>query len=363
MPRHNRRDEPHRYTVQVQKAAYPTLERLLRTGRLVPLERPAHEPDDHIKGVASRNTYRLAPGSEIDIVQDQAILIDGQTVHASAYRLPTWAYAALRQQSSSFLQYTGMDELLARLRDPASSPANIYRRLEQAVATGRVTDACRAAPTSSTVTDVCWLRDETLLHQTPTGHWFMTFAFTVRSLLPTAPQQQATDIGLDLGWTKLTVACHANGTVKTFRPTPLVIPQGRLSPGAADLLDTLTYASGRLDAERVIDHVLRHGRHVFAERLTHRNVTPQFRYRGRDHALHDYHFAWLPQALNTARRRFTRVNPAYTSQTCAQCGHRDAANRRGEAFECTKCRARADADVNAAHVILLSGRGELPRAG
>ena len=116
MPRHNRRDEPHRYTVQVQKADYPTLERLLRTGRLVPLERPAHEPDDHIKGVASRNTYRLAPGSEIDIVQDQAILIDGQTVHASAYRLPTWAYAALRQQSSRFLQYAGMDELLARLR-------------------------------------------------------------------------------------------------------------------------------------------------------------------------------------------------------------------------------------------------------
>jgi len=43
-----------------------------------------------------------------------------------------------------------------------------------------------------------------------------------------------------------------------------------------------------------------------------------------------------------------RVDPAYTSQTCASCGfvHRD--NREGDTFTCMACGHRAHADVNAA---------------
>lgn len=39
---------------------------------------------------------------------------------------------------------------------------------------------------------------------------------------------------------------------------------------------------------------------------------------------------------------FVRVNPAHTSQTCAECGHVDAANRRGKAFQCRGCGHRAE---------------------
>lgn len=46
------------------------------------------------------------------------------------------------------------------------------------------------------------------------------------------------------------------------------------------------------------------------------------------------------------------VNPAYTSQTCAQCGHVAAENRQTQsAFACVKCGHTAHADVNAARVI------------
>jgi IS605 OrfB family transposase len=42
---------------------------------------------------------------------------------------------------------------------------------------------------------------------------------------------------------------------------------------------------------------------------------------------------------------------AYSSQTCAVCGHVDAASRSGERFCCTKCGVVAHADVNAAKVL------------
>jgi putative transposase len=46
------------------------------------------------------------------------------------------------------------------------------------------------------------------------------------------------------------------------------------------------------------------------------------------------------------------VNPAYTSQDCAECGHRDRRNRKTQAtFKCLKCGHTDNADVNAARNI------------
>ncbi len=57
----------------------------------------------------------------------------------------------------------------------------------------------------------------------------------------------------------------------------------------------------------------------------------------------------------SAGREFIQVDPAYTSQTCSACGHRDAANRNGKDFLCLSCGHRDDADVNAATNILRAG--------
>ena len=47
------------------------------------------------------------------------------------------------------------------------------------------------------------------------------------------------------------------------------------------------------------------------------------------------------------------VDPAYTSQTCSQCQHVDAASRISQAeFKCTNCNYEANADDNAAENIL-----------
>src|SRR5262245_8504386 len=46
--------------------------------------------------------------------------------------------------------------------------------------------------------------------------------------------------------------------------------------------------------------------------------------------------------------RREQVNPAYTSQTCPECGYLEKANRKGDEFQCQKCGHRGDADQIAA---------------
>ena len=65
-----------------------------------------------------------------------------------------------------------------------------------------------------------------------------------------------------------------------------------------------------------------------------------------------------------AGRELVLVDPAYTSQTCSDCGILDPASRDGKKFCCRACGVELDADVNAAVNVLhkaLAG-GNLPAA-
>lgn len=59
----------------------------------------------------------------------------------------------------------------------------------------------------------------------------------------------------------------------------------------------------------------------------------------------------LIQRLKFASERLgvqvVEMNPAFTSQTCSRCGHKDNASRNGEVFACTGCGWVGDADLNA----------------
>ena len=59
-----------------------------------------------------------------------------------------------------------------------------------------------------------------------------------------------------------------------------------------------------------------------------------------------------------AARTIVAVDPRYTSQTCAECGHVAKDSREDECFRCVACGHADNADVNAARVILL--RAESP---
>jgi IS605 OrfB family transposase len=55
-----------------------------------------------------------------------------------------------------------------------------------------------------------------------------------------------------------------------------------------------------------------------------------------------------------------KVDPAYTSQTCSNCGHRDRKNRDGSDFQCKGCGHSMDADYNAAINIAAKGAVNSP---
>ncbi len=57
-----------------------------------------------------------------------------------------------------------------------------------------------------------------------------------------------------------------------------------------------------------------------------------------------------------AGRQFVKVNPAYTSQTCSSCGHRQKMPLDVRVFACPCCHAQLDRDLNAALNILSIGR-------
>ncbi|MFI6564229.1 RNA-guided endonuclease InsQ/TnpB family protein [Streptomyces sp. NPDC050534] len=78
-------------------------------------------------------------------------------------------------------------------------------------------------------------------------------------------------------------------------------------------------------------------------------------------ALHSWAFAQLGEFIVYKAKRagvpLVFVDPAYTSQTCAECGHVDKRNRVDQGlFICRGCGVVAHADRNASHV--LARRGE-----
>ncbi|MEV8563872.1 transposase, partial [Streptomyces sp. NPDC051917] len=77
-------------------------------------------------------------------------------------------------------------------------------------------------------------------------------------------------------------------------------------------------------------------------------------------AVHSWAFAQLGQFLAYKARRagvpLVLVDPAYTSQTCAECGHVDKRNRASQArFPCRSCGVVAHADLNASRNIARKG--------
>ena len=67
--------------------------------------------------------------------------------------------------------------------------------------------------------------------------------------------------------------------------------------------------------------------------------------------------------LEYKAHRVEKVNPAYTSQRCHQCGHVAADSRRGERFKCVSCGYAGNADINAAFNILALGTGAAGQGG
>ena len=74
---------------------------------------------------------------------------------------------------------------------------------------------------------------------------------------------------------------------------------------------------------------------------------------------------FLTYKAEEAGRTLKFVNPAYTTQDCSKCGHREAKELSDREHHCTKCKYRVPRDFNSAENILalgLDGLGFIPRS-
>jgi putative transposase len=74
-------------------------------------------------------------------------------------------------------------------------------------------------------------------------------------------------------------------------------------------------------------------------------------------------FTHLLCKAEEAGRAVVRVNPAYTSQTCSACGHRQAMPLSVRVYECSQCGLVIHRDHNASHNILAEALQACGRAG
>jgi putative transposase len=70
-------------------------------------------------------------------------------------------------------------------------------------------------------------------------------------------------------------------------------------------------------------------------------------------------FSKLSSKAEEAGRKYIAVNPAYTSQTCSTCGHRQKMPLDMRVFTCPCCHLQLDRDLNAAKNICSLGRQAL----
>ena len=113
-------------------------------------------------------------------------------------------------------------------------------------------------------------------------------------------------------------------------------------------------------ANRVITAALEHKAQIAIEKI---DATSMSRF------LTQSQFAKLRQSLTYKAERVglpvpIEVPPAYTSQTCARCGHKSAENRpKQDRFCCVQCGYAANADRNASEIIALRGLQQIKQGG
>lgn len=186
------------------------------------------------------------------------------------------------------------------------------------------------------------------------------------------PRNVETALGVDLGVTN--IATTSDGEIMTSEPVEANRQrqqrlrsdlQARGSLSAKRHLRKLAGRQRRFQkdinhqiSKRLVEEAQRTNRAIALEDLTH--IRARTRARGADQrARHsNWSFAQLRQFIDYKARLagipVILVNPKYTSQQCACCGHTEKANRRSQSdFLCRACGHAAHADVNAAKNIAV----------
>ena len=215
------------------------------------------------------------------------------------------------------------------------------------------------------------------ISRSSTGKWFVCFSCDCAepAPLPETGQQVGIDVGLKTFATLSTGDAIANPRFFRVEEKALAKAQRRLSkeekgtPERAKRRKAVARVHERV-AWRRSDFAHQHSRRIInacnviavedlaVNRMTHNHCLAksisdaawsQFA------ALLSYKAAW-------AGRKYVAVNPAYTSQDCSQCGHRQPLSLSDRTYTCPCCGLVLDRDFNASLNILRLGQQSLASA-
>jgi putative transposase len=207
------------------------------------------------------------------------------------------------------------------------------------------------------------------IHRSSTGKWYACFSVECEPLrLPERTEQVGIDVGLKTFATLSTGEEIANPRFFRKEEQALAKVQRKLSSLAKDTperhkhrkavarvheriawrRDNFTHQQSRCIVDRwgiiavedvTVNRMLHH--HCLAKSIADASWSA--------------FFAQLSAKAEEAGRQFVKVNPAYTSQTCSQCGHRQKMPLAVRIFACPCCHVHLDRDLNAAKNILALG--------
>jgi putative transposase len=204
-----------------------------------------------------------------------------------------------------------------------------------------------------------------------TGKWYVTFSCACAEPVPLPPtgQQVGIDVGLKTFATFSTGVEIANPRFFRREECALAKAQRRL---AKEEKGTPERVARRKVVARVHERVAwrrgdfahQHSRRIVnafdviavedlsVNRMTHTHCLAK--------SIHDAAWTQFADLLSHkaawAGRRYVAVNPAYTTQDCSRCGHRQTLSLADRTYTCPCCGLVLDRDLNAARNILALGR-------
>ena len=200
------------------------------------------------------------------------------------------------------------------------------------------------------------------IHRSSTGKWYVSFSCEVEpERLPERPEQVGIDVGLK------TFATLSDGTEienpRFFRKEEQALAKvqrkhSKLTKGTperrkhrkvvARVHERIGWRRENFTHQESRKIINTHGiicvEDLQVNRMTHNHCLAK----SIADASWSAFFAQLSCKAAEAGRAFVKVNPAYTSQTCSRCGHRQKMQLGERIYHCPCCHVHLDRDLNAA---------------
>ncbi len=207
------------------------------------------------------------------------------------------------------------------------------------------------------------------IHKSSTGKWCITFSCETEPVrLPDRPEQVGIDVGLKTFATLSTSEEIANP--RFFRKEEKALAKvqrkhSKLAKGTperakhrkrvARVHERVKFKRQNFTHQQSRQIVDRYGVICVEDLNTNRMLHNHCLAKSISDAAWSAFFSQLSAKAEEAGRQFVKVNPAYTSQTCSACGHRQRMPLSERIFDCLCCYAHIDRDLNASLNILRLG--------